>query len=98
MNSTFLSLCPVLAFLGVTASHSFAADRPSVVVLFADDAGYADFGFQPNVRPDMAKLTPHIDSIAAAWSPMQSGLRDWRCLLALPGRTDDGALSGTFRP
>lgn len=43
-----------------------AADKPNVVVLFADDSGYADFGFQESVRPDMAQLTPHIDSIAAA--------------------------------
>jgi arylsulfatase A-like enzyme len=39
---------------------------PNVVILFADDSGYADFGFQESVRPDMAQLTPHIDSIASA--------------------------------
>ena len=39
--------------------------QPNIVVLFSDDAGFADFGFQPNCRPDMKKLTPHIDSIAA---------------------------------
>ncbi len=44
----------------------YGSNRPNFVVLFADDGGYADFGFQPNVRPDMARLTPHIDSIAAA--------------------------------
>jgi len=38
--------------------------KPNIIVLFSDDAGYADFGFQPNVRSDMAKLTPNIDSIA----------------------------------
>lgn len=37
---------------------------PNIVVLYSDDAGYADFGFQPNVRPEMAELTPNIDSIA----------------------------------
>ena len=40
--------------------------KPNIVVLFADDAGYADFGFQPNVSEDMAGLTPHIDRLAAA--------------------------------
>ncbi len=40
-------------------------ERPAIVVLFSDDAGYADFGFQPDVRPEMKRLTPHIDSIAA---------------------------------
>ena len=38
---------------------------PNIVLLYADDAGYADFGFQPNVRPDMKNLTPHIDRIAS---------------------------------
>ncbi|HHN72970.1 MAG TPA: hypothetical protein ENK13_02670, partial [Thermopetrobacter sp.] len=40
------------------------ANRPNIVVLYADDAGYADFGFQPNCREDMKRLTPHIDRIA----------------------------------
>ncbi len=39
---------------------------PNFVILFSDDAGYADFGFQQNVRPEMKELTPHIDSIANA--------------------------------
>ncbi|MDB4474612.1 sulfatase-like hydrolase/transferase [Opitutaceae bacterium] len=43
-----------------------APQKPNVVVLFADDAGYADFGFQEHAQPDMAHLTPHIDSIASA--------------------------------
>jgi arylsulfatase A-like enzyme len=41
------------------------APRPNIVVLFADDAGYSDFGFQPDTAEDMRSLTPHIDSIAA---------------------------------
>ena len=28
----------------------------NVIVLFSDDAGYADFGFQPSVEADMAGL------------------------------------------
>ncbi len=37
---------------------------PNFLILFSDDAGYADFGFQPNVQSDMKDLTPNIDSIA----------------------------------
>ena len=40
--------------------------RPSIVLLLADDAGYADFGFQRSPARDLARLTPHIDSIARA--------------------------------
>ena len=37
------------------ASTTLAAQKPNIVVLFADDAGYADFGFQPDVREDMRR-------------------------------------------
>ncbi len=33
-------------------------------MLLADDAGYSDFGFQRVCEPDLAPLTPQIDSIA----------------------------------
>ncbi len=48
------------------AATSLAAANPNVVVLYSDDAGYADFGFQPNCAPEMINLTPHIDRIAEA--------------------------------
>ena len=43
-----------------------SAPRPNIVVLYSDDAGYADFGFQEAPAPELAKRTPHIDSIAKA--------------------------------
>ena len=53
-------------FVGLTLTTlgAFAADKPNVLILFSDDAGYADFGFQPNCTEEMRKLTPHIDTIA----------------------------------
>ena len=39
---------------------------PNIVLLYADDAGYADFGFQKDAAADMKDMTPHIDSIAKA--------------------------------
>ena len=65
MRSIIYLLFCLACLCGVTTPLQ-AADKPNVVILFADDAGYADFGFQESVRPDMAHLTPHIDSIAAA--------------------------------
>ncbi|MGC6467749.1 MAG: sulfatase-like hydrolase/transferase [Akkermansiaceae bacterium] len=47
------------------ASWALAVAKPNIVVLYSDDAGYADFGFQPNCAPDMKTLTPHLDRIAA---------------------------------
>ena len=37
---------------------------PNIVILYSDDAGFADFGFQPNAADDAKPLTPEIDSIA----------------------------------
>ncbi len=58
------SVSAVLVVISLLCSNSFAADKPNVVILYSDDAGYADFGFQPNCDPDMKALTPHIDTIA----------------------------------
>ena len=39
--------------------------KPNIIILFSDDAGFADFGFQPDAQKDLAKLTPNIDLIAS---------------------------------
>jgi arylsulfatase A-like enzyme len=36
----------------------------NIVVLFSDDAGYADFGFQKHADPALAALTPNITRLA----------------------------------
>ena len=38
--------CQLLACLVLGAVNQLSADQPNIVVLFADDAGYADFGYQ----------------------------------------------------
>lgn len=58
--------CAPLALAQTEDQQTASQQRPpNIVLLYADDAGYADFGFQQDCAEDMAKLTPHIDSIAA---------------------------------
>jgi len=52
-----------------SASSLFAADRPNIVVIMADDLGYADVGFQ-GCR-DIS--TPNIDRIAAEGARFSQG-------------------------
>ena len=65
MKYAILFVITLLGFPLLSKADVNGTDKPNVVILFADDAGYADFGFQPDARPDMAGLTPHIDSIVA---------------------------------
>jgi arylsulfatase A-like enzyme len=54
-----------VSFILFAGCHSFqqAPDRDqNVIILFSDDAGYADFGFQGNGQ----FTTPHLDAIASS--------------------------------
>ncbi|MEN9359062.1 MAG: Arylsulfatase [Verrucomicrobiota bacterium] len=52
------------------ANPAPAKRPPNVVILFSDDAGWADFGFQPHPAADIAKMTPHLDKLAAQGAVM----------------------------
>jgi arylsulfatase A-like enzyme len=57
------------AFIGLAADKLLAADKPNVLVIFADDMGYADLGITGN--KDLA--TPHIDSLATCGARFTNG-------------------------
>ena len=56
------TLLLVLATLSALAGSSLAAEKPNVIIIFADDQGYQDLGCQGS--PDIE--TPHIDGLAKA--------------------------------
>lgn len=49
----------------IQAQQDTPARPPNIVVLFSDDAGYADFGFQSSADPALARCTPRINALAA---------------------------------
>ncbi|MBI5774612.1 MAG: sulfatase [Verrucomicrobia bacterium] len=53
-------LLPLFAFLCVLCGHSSAAAKPNILVIVADDLGYADVGF--NGCKDIP--TPNLDALA----------------------------------
>ncbi|MFB9292678.1 sulfatase [Persicitalea jodogahamensis] len=58
INSFFLFFCSIL--LVSFHSESFGQSKPNIVLIIADDAGYADFGFQGS----KSMKTPHLDQLA----------------------------------
>ena len=51
---------PTMAVATVNASHDVDDDRPNIVLIFADDAGYGDFTFQGS---DLM-ITPRLQELA----------------------------------
>ncbi len=63
--ATVVTACFIATSIScLSANESGAEKQPNIVILYSDDAGYADFGFQAGVRNDMKALTPNIDRIA----------------------------------
>jgi arylsulfatase A-like enzyme len=58
-----------LVLFGLFVGPTQAADKPNVLVIFADDLGYGDIG----VQGGRDVPTPHIDSLAAAGVRCTSG-------------------------
>jgi arylsulfatase A-like enzyme len=54
----------LLALLFALCSSLYAADKPNIVVIVADDLGYADVGFNPQHPKEI--VTPNLDSLAKA--------------------------------
>ena len=63
------TLFGTLMALTVSLQVQGAAAKPNIVVILADDLGYADTGYQGS--PDM--VTPHIDSIARSGVRFSAG-------------------------
>lgn len=69
--------------------QSSQLDRPNIVLLFADDAGYADFGFQGS---NVIK-TPHLDALAAQGTVFSQGyVTDATC-----GPSRAGLITGRYQ-
>jgi len=54
----------LLSLLLIISIHqvTFAEKKPNIILLYSDDAGYADFGFQGST----VMKTPHLDKLATA--------------------------------
>ncbi|TMP03643.1 sulfatase [Pseudoalteromonas sp. S3178] len=66
MNKLLVLLCVCLGFcVSANAMAKAQTEKPNIVLIFADDAGFGDFGFQGSTQ----LKTPNLDKLA------QSGVR-----------------------
>ena len=73
----------------ILAAYSYAAERPNIIIILADDMGYGDVGCQ---NPDSKIPTPHLDQLAS------QGMRftDAHSPSAVCTPTRYGLLTGTY--
>lgn len=78
-----------ITVFSVITFHAEAARKPNIVLLFADDAGYADFGFQGSRH----FKTPHLDRLAG------SGVRlsQFYVTASVCGPSRAGMLTGKYQ-
>ena len=76
-------------FLILFYTSLFAQDQPNIVLLFADDAGYADFGFQGS----KIMKTPNLDKLA------QQGMKFKQAYVSDPtcGPSRAGIMTGMYQ-
>ena len=79
----------LLILIGSFTSCLIAQEQPNIVVLFSDDAGYADFGFQGSKTMN----TPHLDRLAT------SGIRFTQGYVTDPtcGPSRAGLMTGKYQ-
>ncbi len=94
-------LAPLFSLL-LTANHAWTANapRPNIIVILADDAGFADFGCYGGVAD-----TPQIDRLAAEGMRFTRAYTNARCmptrlslLTGLPPQLADTSLYSEIKP
>lgn len=78
-----------IVLLSVVSQNIHAQKQPNIVLLFADDAGYADFGFHGS----KVMKTPHLDKLA------QEGVRFTQGYVSDPtcGPSRAGLITGKYQ-
>ncbi len=89
MHVFLLSASFLVAWLAIGSTLSAATERPNIVVILADDAGWGDFSANGNTNIQ----TPHIDSIASAGAAFE---RFYVCSVCAPTRAE--FLTGRYHP
>jgi autotransporter-associated beta strand protein len=70
----FLSALAAIDCVITLAAPTFAADRPNIVLITSDDAGYNDFGFMAAINGQPTDVrTPNLDGLANRSMLLSSG-------------------------